>query len=148
MPSLARRELSADECAIVVQRRGEPLLVRGPATVRTFWRWKQVVIVNLSPLLLTTREVDVGTSDGSVASVELRIGARVTDPLAATAKAADYREATRAVVATATRAQLKEWPAGELLSNREQIQVAIREQSDEALRAFGVTVSEVQLHLS
>ena len=65
MSSLARRELSADECAIVVQRRGEPLLVRGPARVRTFWRCEQVGLVHPGPPRLDTPGADAGPRDGS-----------------------------------------------------------------------------------
>src|SRR5438132_1525583 len=46
-----RRVLGSEECAVVLRRHGEPLLIRGPGAVRTFYRWRQVSVVNLSPFV-------------------------------------------------------------------------------------------------
>ena len=50
--SVFRRLLSADECAVIVKRGREPQLLRGPGLVWTFWRWKQVVVVDQKPFVL------------------------------------------------------------------------------------------------
>jgi regulator of protease activity HflC (stomatin/prohibitin superfamily) len=141
--AVLRRYLSANECAVVVRRRGHPWLVRGPASVRTFWRWKRVVVIDLGPLTLETAEEGVRTSDDVAVTVELRIGARVTDPLDAAVKVADYRQATCQMVRVVSRVIVGDFLRDQLSSEREQIESAIRTRSDSEMRTFGVAVSSL-----
>jgi hypothetical protein len=121
-----RRCLSASECGVVVSRHHEPRLVRGPGSVRTFWRWKRVVVIDLGTLTLETVEEDVRTSDDAPVTIELRIGTRVTDPLAAALKAADYRQATRQMVRVVSRVVVGDFLRDQLASEYQQIESAIR----------------------
>src|SRR6476620_7573243 len=99
--SIFSRELSTNECAIVVQRDNAPSVIRGPARVRTFWRWKRVVVIDHSPLALDVFAKGLLTGDQVPVSVCAQVDARVIDPVAAATKVVDFRKATQMLAETA-----------------------------------------------
>jgi regulator of protease activity HflC (stomatin/prohibitin superfamily) len=139
-----KRVLSERECAVVVHRRRPPTLVRGPGEVWTFQRKRRVVVIDVGPLLLDAAEGNVPTGDGVPVTVELRIGARVTDPVDAAVKLADYRVATCQIVRTVARVVIRDVPHDRLADDRERIEGAIQAQSGQSMRGFGVAVSSVE----
>jgi hypothetical protein len=62
--ALFSRSLSTNECAVVVQRGKEPLLLRGPGSVRTFQRWDRVIVVDLRPFIVALVPYERLSHDG------------------------------------------------------------------------------------
>ena len=106
------RVLSEHECAVVVQS-ADKRLVRGPGSVRTFGRWKWVVVVDLRPFVLDLAHTNVLTADRVPVSVSGTLDARVVDPEAAVVEVVDYNKATRIIAETAIRGVVKEWQSAE-----------------------------------
>src|SRR3954469_23577882 len=93
--SMFRRHLSADECAVIVKRSSEPELLRGPRSVRTFWRWKRVMVVDRKPFAIDIPPETVLAQADAPVMVSARIEGQVVDPVAAALNVVDYRKATR-----------------------------------------------------
>jgi regulator of protease activity HflC (stomatin/prohibitin superfamily) len=106
--SYFRRRLTGDECAVVISRRREPEVIRGPGSVRTFQRWKRVVVVGLRPFRVDVSEDDVAMKDGTALTIGGTVEAQVVDPVQAALRVVDYRDATRQMFRTAIRAAAKE----------------------------------------
>jgi regulator of protease activity HflC (stomatin/prohibitin superfamily) len=105
--SYFKRFLSADECAVIVQRGREPVLLRGPRSVRTFARWRRVITVDLRPFAVELGDNKVIANDDVQVMVNGQVQGRVVDPVAAAVKVVDYEDATRVIAQTAIRAVLK-----------------------------------------
>src|SRR5436190_21631098 len=100
--SILNRELGPDEVAVILQRHGRPpLLVNGPGSVRTFWRWRQMIFVDLNPLTLDISADDIVTKDTVHLGVGGSLNARVVSPVDAATKVADYSQATRQITEAA-----------------------------------------------
>jgi len=108
------RVLSADECAVVVKRGREPRLVTGPASVRTFWRWRRVVVVDRTPFAIEIPPETVIAEADVPVTVSARVDGQVVDPVAAALKVVDYKDATRTIARTAIRAVVKDLPSSDL----------------------------------
>ena len=145
--SLFERALAADECAVVVHRSRDPELIRGPGSVRTFNRWKQVTVVDLAPFPIDVLEEDVAASDGEAVTVRGSAEGQVADPVAAATRVVDYREAARLIVQTAIRSAVKERPASGLRRQRAEVEAAVGEAVTRAVRDWGLVVSSLRLEL-
>jgi hypothetical protein len=69
-------------------------IVNGPASVRTFWRWRRIIFVDLKQLTLHTALADVATEDGRPPRARANISARVVSPINAATRVVDYSRAT------------------------------------------------------
>src|SRR6185437_1120118 len=134
-----RRLLSADECAVIVRRGREPQLLRGPCSVRTFWRWKRVVVVDRKPFSLDIPPETVMAKDDVPVTVSGRVEGQVVEPVAAALKVVDYEDATRTIARTAIRAVVKNHPSSDLESARAELEAAFVEAVDEATQSWGVS---------
>ena len=105
--------LSEHECAVVFQGPKKRLLVRGPGSVRSFGRWKRVVIVDLRPFVLDVALTGLLTGDGVPVSVSGSLDGQVLDPDAAVAKVVDYKKATMIMAETVIRSALMECNLGD-----------------------------------
>ncbi len=139
------RDLSEHECAVVVRRAHVTQLVRGPGSVRTFWRWKRVVVVDLRPFRFEIPPTDVVTTDRVPLSVTGTLEGRVVDPEAAVVKVVDYKNATKFIAETAIRAALKEWHSAERESTSTRLEATVLETVVPAAQSWGVAVSSASL---
>jgi regulator of protease activity HflC (stomatin/prohibitin superfamily) len=139
------RVLSKHECAVVIQSADTRQLVRGPGTVRTFWRWKRVVVVDLRPFLLDLAVTGLPTADGVLVSVSGTLGGRVVDPDAAVTKVVDFEKATAMIAETAIRAAVKERRSAEVQSEPTKLEATILETVAAAAQSWGVAVSSATL---
>jgi regulator of protease activity HflC (stomatin/prohibitin superfamily) len=136
------RALGSDECAVVLRRHGDPLLIRGPGSIRTFYRWRQVSIVSLIPFAVDVVDTNVTTNDGVAMTVRGELQAQVIDPVAAAVKVVDYEHATRMVLQTAMRALVMKRSSAELNEGR-QVNPAAADEVVDAARSWGVAASSV-----
>jgi len=135
-----RRQLAADESAVIVKRSSEPQFLEGPSSVRTFWRWKRVIVVDRKPFAVDIPpETVLALADAPVV-VSARVEGQVVDPVAAALNVVDYHNATRELAETAIRAVMKNHPADELGSARTDLQAAFVEIVAEAAQDWGVSV--------
>jgi regulator of protease activity HflC (stomatin/prohibitin superfamily) len=137
--------LSEYECAVVLHRARPPVLVRSPGSVRTFWRWKRVVFVDLRPFAVDVLPTEMLTKDHVALSVSAKVGGSVIDPVAAALRVVDYEEATKMVAETAIRAVLKERPSDELGSVSAEVEAAVVEGIGPAAQSWGVAVSSASI---
>jgi regulator of protease activity HflC (stomatin/prohibitin superfamily) len=142
-----RRTLGSEECAVVLRRHGEPLLVRGPGSVRTFYRWRQVSVVNLSPFVANAVDTNVTTNDGVAVTVRGELEGQVDDPVAAALKVVDYEDATRQILHTAVRALVMERSSAELSEGR-QPHPHVADEVVDALRSWGVVVLSLRFDVA
>jgi regulator of protease activity HflC (stomatin/prohibitin superfamily) len=142
-----RRVLGSEECAVVLRRRGEPLLIRGPGSVRTFYRWRQVSVVNLSPFVANAVDTDVTTNDGVAMTVRGELQGHVVDPVAAALNVVDYEDATRQILHTAMRALVMQRSSAELNEGR-QHNPHIGDELVDAVRSLGVDVLSLNFELA
>jgi SPFH domain / Band 7 family len=138
--SVFRRHLSADECAVIVKHSREPQLLDGPSSVRTFWRWKRVVVVDRKPFAIDIPPETVLALADAPVLVSAQIQGQVVDPVAAALNVVDYQTATRMLAQTAIRAVMKNHPADDLGSSRTDLEAAFIETLDEAAQSWGVSV--------
>jgi regulator of protease activity HflC (stomatin/prohibitin superfamily) len=142
-----RRVLGSEECAVVLRRRGEPLLIRGPGSVRTFYRWRQVSVVNLSPFVANAVDTDVTTNDGVAMTVRGELQGQVVDPVAAALNVVDYEDATRQILHTAMRALVMQRSSAELNEGR-QHNPHVGDGLVDAVRSLGVDVLSLNFELA
>jgi hypothetical protein len=142
-----RRVLGSDECAVVLRRRAEPLLIRGPGGVRTFGRWRRVSFVDLDPFVAHAVETDVRTNDGIAMAVRGDLEAQVVDPVAAVVNVVDYEDATRLVLRTAMRALVMGRSSAEVSGGR-QLEPHVADEVVEALRSWGVAVRSLSFDVA
>lgn len=127
----------------MLRRVGEPLLLRGPGSVRTFYRWRQVIVVSLVPFVVDVVDTDVTTSDGVTATVSGELQGQVVDPIAAALKVVDYEKATMQIFHTALRAYVGERPAAEIRAEPQRQRSDVTDTVADAVRDWGVVVSSV-----
>jgi hypothetical protein len=144
--SLLTRSLSADECAVIVKRRRVPLLLCGPGSVRTFWRWKQVVVVNRKPFAIDIAPEPVMAKGDVQMTVSARVEGQVIDPVAAALSVVDYEDATRAIALTAIRAVVKSHSGGVSASVSPELEEAFFDAVGEAVQAWGVSLVSATIH--
>jgi regulator of protease activity HflC (stomatin/prohibitin superfamily) len=113
--------------------------------VRTFWRWKRVVFVDLRPFAVDVLPTEMLTKDHVALSVSAKVGGSVIDPVAAALRVVDYEEATKMVAETAIRAVLKERPSDELGSVSAEVEAAVVEGIGPAAQSWGVAVSSASI---
>ena len=123
----------------MVRRHGEPLLIRGPGSVRTFDRWRRMSVVSLSPFVASAVDTDVSTKDGVAMTVRGELQGQVVDPAAAALKVVDYEDATRQILRTAMRALVMDRCSGELSEGR-QLHPHVADDVVDAVRSCGVVV--------
>jgi regulator of protease activity HflC (stomatin/prohibitin superfamily) len=133
------RVLGSEECAVVLRRHGEPLVIRGPGAVRTFYRWRQVSVVNLSPFVANAVDTNVTTNDGVAMTVRGQLQGQVVDPVAAALKVVDYEDATRQILHTAMRALVMQRSSAELNEGR-QHHPHVADEVVDAVRSWGVVI--------
>ena len=143
-----RRSLSSEECAVIVERRREPVLIRGPGSVRTFQRWKRVIVVDLRPFALAFPPDEVISSDGVAIEAGGSVEGRAVDPVAAAVKVVDYKEATRMIAETAVRALVKERQAATFQGDLGELEAELLGTVERHVRDWGVEVSSVRLVLA
>ena len=124
-------------------RSREPEVIRGPGSVRTFQRWKRVVVVGLRPFSVDVLENDIATKDGAGLTIGGSVEAQVVDPVAAAIRVVDYRDATRQMFRTAIRAAAKEGSAAAPAD----VEAEVARILTEALGDWGLVVSSVRLEL-
>jgi regulator of protease activity HflC (stomatin/prohibitin superfamily) len=144
--SVFRRLLSPDECAVVVKRGREPQLVRGAGSVRTFGRWKRVVVVDRKPFVLDIPPETVMAKAGVPVTVSARVEGQIVDPVTAALKVVDYEDATRTIARTAIRAVMKDHPASDLASASGELEAAFVQAVENAAESWGVSLLSGTLH--
>jgi len=142
-----RRVLGSEECAVVLRRHGDPLLIRGPGSVRTLYRWRQVSVVNLRPFVAHAVDTHVMTNDGVAVTVRGQLQGQVVDPVAAALKVVDYEDATRQILHTAIRALVMERSSAELNEGR-QLDPHVADEAVDAVRRWGVAVLSLSLDVA
>lgn len=142
-----RRVLGSDECAVVLRRHVEPLLIRGPGSVRTFYRWRQVIFVSLSPFVVSAVDTDVTANDGVAMTVRGELQGQVVDPVTAALKVADYEAATRQILHTAMRALVMKRSSAEL-DEEGQLQPHVADEVVDAVGSWGVVVLSLSFDLT
>jgi SPFH domain/Band 7 family protein len=140
------RDLTAEECAVVVRRGGEPQVVYGPGSVRTFERWRRVVIVDMRPFRVEVSEDNVVGRDGDMVTAHASAEGNVVDPAAAATKVVDSKNATRQILETAVRGAAKECSRSDL--RNPDIESNVERTVREAVAGWGVAVSSVRLDLT
>ena len=123
----------------MLRRHGEPQLIHGPGSVRTFYRWRQVSFVNLSPFVKNAIDTNVTTNDGVVMAVRGELQGQVVDPVAAAVKVVDYEDATSQILHTAMRALVMKRSSAELNEGR-QLHPSVEDEVVDAARSWGVVV--------
>jgi regulator of protease activity HflC (stomatin/prohibitin superfamily) len=104
-----------------------------------------VVKLDLRTQVLDVPSQEVITRDNSPVSVDAIVYARVTDPKKAFFEVTDYRTATMYLAQTTLRSIIGEMELDEILSNREKINVQMRDTLDEATDKWGVKVESVEI---
>jgi len=136
------RVLGSEECAVVLRRGDEPLLIRGPGPVRTFYRWRQVSVVSLAPFAVNAVDTDVTTNDGVAMMVGGELQAQVVDPVAAVVRVVNYEDATKVVLRTAMRAHVMQRSSAELKEGR-QVEAPVAKEITDVARSWGLVVSSL-----
>ena len=119
--------------------------MRGPGSVRTFGRWRRVVVVDLRPFVLDVAFTDVLTGDGVPMSVSGTLDGQVVDPDVAVTKVADYKKATTIIAETVIRAAVKEWDSLERESAATRLEGAVMATVAPYVLDWGVVVSSASL---
>jgi regulator of protease activity HflC (stomatin/prohibitin superfamily) len=143
-----KRELEAGEAAVIVRARGRPpLLVEGPGSVRTFWRWRQTIFVDLKSLTLRITVEDVETKDGVHLAARGIVDAQVVNPVDAAIRVVDYSRATSQVGETALRALFRRRLSEDLRDRTAEVEAALLDEVKSAAASWGVAVSAVHIQL-
>lgn len=137
------RELTADECAVIVRRDKEPQLIRGPGAVKTFPNPKSVVVVDLRPFQVEAGIENVMASDGKAVAMHASAEGQVSDPVAAAVKVVDFKRATQQILETAIRAGIAARPSSEVTSEAMQSDVA--DEIGAVVAGWGVVMSQLDL---
>ncbi len=105
----------------------------------------QVVKLDLRTEVMDVPEQEVITRDNSPVTVDAIIYIKVTDPKKAFFEVTDYRMATVNLAQTTLRSVIGQMELDEVLSNRESINVQLRDTLDEATDKWGVRVENVEI---
>jgi uncharacterized membrane protein YqiK len=145
--SYFKRLLTRDECAVVVSQDREPEVIGGPGSVRTFYRWRRVIVVSLEPFEIEVVESNVAAKDGMTLMVGGRVDAQVVEPALAATRVVDYRDATRKILQTAIRAVVKERSSVELSEDKTEPEAEVTRILTDSVGDWGVAASAVSLDL-
>jgi regulator of protease activity HflC (stomatin/prohibitin superfamily) len=146
--SILSRQLNADESAVIVQTDGRPpLLVNGPGSVRTFWRWRQMIFVDLKPLTLGFSADGVVTKDAAQLDVRGDVDARVVSPVDAATKVVNYSQATRQITETAIRGLFRGWLSTDLTERLAEVEAQLLDEVRSAAESWGLSISDVRIQL-
>ena len=104
-----------------------------------------VVKLDLRTQVLDVPSQEVITKDNSPVSVDAIVYIKVTDPKNAFFEIVDYRFATMNLAQTTLRSIIGEMELDEILSNREKINVTLRDILDENTDKWGVKVESVEI---
>jgi Membrane protease subunits, stomatin/prohibitin homologs len=104
-----------------------------------------VVKIDLRTQVLDVPSQEVITKDNSPVSVDAIVYIKVTDPKNAFFEIVDYRFATMNLAQTTLRSIIGEMELDEILSNREKINVTLRDILDENTDKWGVKVESVEI---
>jgi len=104
-----------------------------------------VVKIDLRTQVLDVPSQEVITKDNSPVSVDAIVYIKVTDPKNAYFEIIDYRFATMNLAQTTLRSIIGEMELDEILSNREKINVTLRDILDENTDKWGVKVESVEI---
>jgi SPFH domain / Band 7 family len=138
--------LGAGEAAVIVRSRGRPpLVVTGPASVRVFGRWKQMIFVDLRARTFDFSTTDALTQDGVRLTIRGSVDAQVLSPVDAATKVVDYRKATCLIAETALRGSLPSWLASDVAERGADLERELLEQVRPIVREWGVLVSAVRV---
>lgn len=105
----------------------------------------QVVKLDLRTQVLDVPRQEVITRDNSPTNVDAIIYIKVIDPAKAFFEVTDYRLATVALAQTTLRSIIGDMELDEILYNREQINLRLRDVLDTATDAWGVRVEAVEI---
>ena len=140
------RCLTADECAVVVRRRGPPRVIHGPGCLRTWRRWRRVVVVDMRPFRVEVADGHVVGRYGEEIRAHASAEGKVVDPVAAATRVVDYRKATRQILEAAVRAAAKECSRSDL--RNPDTESKVEQNVREAVSRWGVTVSSLRVDLT
>jgi len=105
----------------------------------------QVVKLDLRTMVLDVPRQEVITKDNSPTNVDAIIYTKVIDPSKAFFQVQNYRSATVYLAQTTLRSIIGDMELDEILSNRERINVHLRDVLDEATDKWGVKVEAVKI---
>jgi regulator of protease activity HflC (stomatin/prohibitin superfamily) len=105
----------------------------------------QVVKLDLRTMVLDVPRQEVITKDNSPTNVDAIIYTKVIDPSKAFFQVQNYRSATVYLAQTTLRSIIGDMELDEILSNRERINVHLRDVLDEATDKWGVKVEAVEI---
>jgi regulator of protease activity HflC (stomatin/prohibitin superfamily) len=146
--SILSRRLNADESAVIVQTDARPpLVVNGPGSVRTFWRWRQVIFVDLKPLTLGFSADGVVTKDAAQLDVRGDVDARVVSPVDAAIKVVNYSQATCQITETAIRRLFRGWLSTDLTERLAEVEAQLLDEVRSAAESWGLSISDVRIQL-
>lgn len=105
----------------------------------------QVVKMDLRTQVLDVPSQEVITKDNSPVNVDAIVYIKVTDPKNAFFEVTDYRTATVYLAQTTLRSIIGEMELDQILSNRERINVQLRDILDESTDKWGVKIETVEI---
>ncbi len=105
----------------------------------------QVVKMDLRTQVLDVPSQEVITKDNSPVNVDAIVYIKVTDPKNAFFEVTDYRTATVYLAQTTLRSIIGEMELDQILSNREKINIQLRDILDESTDKWGVKIETVEI---
>ena len=129
----------------VVFQLGRFWKVKGPGLVVIIPVFQQMVRVDLRTIVMDVKPQDVITRDNVSVKVDAVIYFRVVDPEKSVIQVAAFLEATSQLAQTTLRAVVGKHSLDELLSEREQLNLAIQRVLDTQTDAWGIKVSTVEI---
>ena len=105
----------------------------------------QVVKMDLRTQVLDVPSQEVITKDNSPVNVDAIVYIKVTDPKNAFFEVTDYRTATVYLAQTTLRSIIGEMELDQILSNRERINIQLRDILDESTDKWGVKIETVEI---
>ncbi|MCQ2052681.1 MAG: SPFH/Band 7/PHB domain protein [archaeon] len=105
----------------------------------------EIVKLDLRTQVLNVPPQEVITKDNSPVNIDAIIYTRVTDPKNAFFEVANYQTATVYLAQTSLRSIVGEMELDQILSNREKINVQLRDVLDEATDKWGVKIEAVEI---
>ena len=105
----------------------------------------QVVKMDLRTQVLDVPSQEVITRDNSPVNVDAIVYIKVTDPKNAFFEVTDYRTATVYLAQTTLRSIIGEMELDQILSNRERINIQLRDILDESTDKWGVKIETVEI---
>ena len=129
----------------VVFQLGRFWRVKGPGLILIIPVFQQMVRVDLRTIVMDVKPQDVITRDNVSVKVDAVIYFRVVDPEKSVIQVAAFLEATSQLAQTTLRAVVGKHTLDELLSEREQLNLAIQRVLDTQTDAWGIKVSTVEI---